>query len=288
MKDRPLDVALRERLNLRHESAACLQVVRAMLKLVDAASRATLRSPFFAYNESESVLAQLGGLKGHALVRALLSRDGGTRLITHGLDHIPATGPVVIAATHPTGMFDFLAHAGAVMEKRPDLKVVANQEVEVFLGPEIIVPVRIDSKNRALSANATQRAMQQHLGDGGALLIFGSGRVPHLRNGHLTEPAWKQGATRASQLCHAPIVPAALDARNSRLYYRTRATAQFVSGGSDDFGAMIGSLRYMAEFLDKLGGLYNVHYDAPLPAGSEPDVIQSRAENLVPGLYAPG
>lgn len=286
LRQRPLDDALRERLHLKENAAISLCLIRAVLQSVDTASRTFLRHPFFALNESETVLDRLNGLKGRDLVRAILGENGGTRISPHGIDNIPQSGPVVIAATHPTGMFDFLAHAGALLEKRPDLKVVANQETEKFLGAEIIVPVRFNKQNQATSSAETHRAMDHHLNDGGALLIFGSGRVSHRKKGRLVEPDWRSGASRISQKCNAPIVPAALDTQNSGYYYRIRSLAQFVSGGNDNFGAMIGSLRYTAEFLRKLGGQFDVFYDAPLAPGTAAHEIKTRAEQLVPGLYA--
>jgi len=117
-------------------------------------------------------------------------------------------------------------------------------------------------------------------------LIFGSGRVPDRKRGVLVEPDWRRGATNVSRETEAVIVPAALDARNSDAYYRTRAFARFISGGNNHFGAMIGSLRYLSELLDQLGGHYHVHYGPPLAAGTTPDKIKTQAENMVPGLYA--
>jgi len=284
---RPLDRAVRERLHLKGGSFAALKLIRGAIHASDAISRSFSGQPFFALRESEAMLQQLDGLKGQALIQAVLKQKGGTHVMPHGLDHVPDKGPVVIAATHPTGMFDFVAHAAALLTRRPDLKVVANQEVEEFLGSDIIVPVRIDKQNRAVSGRETRASMILHLQQDGALLIFGSGRVPDLRNGRLVEPEWRRGASNVSRDAQAVIVPAALDARNSDAYYRVRAFARFLSGGNDNFGAMIGSLRYMSELLGQLGGRYDVHYGAPLTAGTRPDMIKARAEELVPGLYAP-
>lgn len=282
---RPLDTALRERLHLKRDSTKTLEIIRAALHTVDAASRVMTHRPFFALKESEAVLERLSGLKGWDFVRAVLNEKGGTEIIPHGLDRIPKSGAVVVAATHPTGMFDYMAHAQALLAKRPELKVVANQEVEKFLGPDLIIPVTFDKHNRVTSGMKTLCAMQEHLKNGGALLIFGSGRVPHRKNGRLIEPEWRNGATRLSQRCGAPIIPAALDAQNSVSYYCTRALAQFLSGGNDNFGAMIGSLRYVSEFLDKLGGQFDVFYGQPLAVGAAPKLIKTTAEKLVPGLY---
>lgn len=283
-----MDPVLRARLHLGANRTWPLALLRGGLHTADALSRAVLGKPFFGLRECEDLLRRTEGKLGTDLLAEVLAMRGGTEIVAHGLDHVPAQGPVVIAATHPTGIFDFIAHAGALLPLRPDLRVVANQEVERFLGPEAIVPVRIDRQNRALSGRATYEAMQRHLDTGGALLIFGSGRVPNCRDGQLAEPPWRDGASRVSAQCAAPVVPAALDARNSRYYYRLRALAQMLSGGSDDFGAMIGSLRYAAEMLDKLGGRYHVHYGAPQPPGTAPERLKQLAETLVPGLYRPG
>ena len=281
-----MDPVLRARLHLRRDGRLALFGVRAVLNAADAVSRVTVGKPFFGLRECEELLDRVAGRTGPDLLREIMQMNGGTEIVAHGLDHVPVTGPVVIAATHPTGMFDFVAHAHALLPRRPDLKVVANREVERFLGPEAIVAVEIDKQNRATSARATVAAMQDHLEAGGALLIFGSGRVPRREAGHLVEPDWRSGVTRVSAACGSPIVPAALDAMNSRYYYRARASAQFVSGGNDNVGAMIGSLRYAAEMLDKLGGQFEVRYGAPMPPGADPQAVKARAEGLVPGLYA--
>lgn len=224
-------------------------------------------------------------MTGTDLLQNLLRRNGGTKVLAHGLEHVPAHGPVIVASTHPTGMFDFVAHASALQQVRPDLKVVANQEVERFLGPDSVVSVDIDKKNRAKSPRSTYAAMQQHLENDGALLIFGSGRVPGSKQGQLVEPDWRCGTSRISQICQVQIVPASVNARNSRYYYRIRKLAEVLSCGDQNFGAMVGSLRYSAELLEKLGGQFEVHYGAQLEPGTAPQILKRAAERLVPGLY---
>jgi hypothetical protein len=127
--------------------------------------------------------------------------------------------------------------------------------------------------------------MQAHLLDGGALLVFGSGRVPRMTNGLLVEPEWRTGITRMSEAADAPIVPASADMRNSRHYYRTRNLARILSGGNDDFGRTVASLRYVSELLAKLGGHYHVHYGPVVAPGTPPEDLKRLAEGLVPGLY---
>ena len=136
-----------------------------------------------------------------------------------------------------------------------------------------------------LTARQTRDGMQAHLEEGGALLVFGSGRVADMAKGQLWEPPWRTGATKASEATGAPIVPASADLRNSRHYYRTRKLAQMLSGGNEYIGREVASLRYVSELLAKLGGAYDVHYGPPQPPGTTPEVLKGLAEGLVPGLY---
>lgn len=283
----PLDELLRARLRIAEGADLRLAALRWAMQGVDLLTRGTTGQPFFALRETERILIELDGRTGSDLVRALLAMNGGTRIRAHGLENVPAQGPVVIGSTHPIGTFDFIAHAGALLDHRPDLKVVAGREAERFVGPERIIAVDLDRRDKVLTARQTRAGMLAHLQDGGALLLFGSGRVPGMKNGFLVEPPWRTGATRVSAEAAAPIVPASADMRNSRHYYRTRRLAALLGGGNDEFGRRVASLRYVSELISKLGGTYDVHYGPPRPAGTAPDELQDLAEGLVPGLYRP-
>ncbi len=283
---RPLDEILRDRLHLKSRGRFTIAAIRAALATGDAVSRLFSGRPFFAMRESEDILRQVQGLQGIDLLNRVMSLEGGTEFEAQGLDNVPKTGPVLIAATHPTGLFEFCAHMKILHQVRPDIRVVANQETERFLGPDLIIPVRISKENRATHARSIRQNIIDHLDGGGAVLIFGSGRVADRQAGHLTEPEWRGGPTELSKETGAAIVPAALNACNSDGYYRTRAWARRLSGGNPHFGAMIGSLRYFWELLSKLGHRYTVIYGTAMPAGTDRDTLKAAAEGLVPGLYA--
>jgi len=282
-----MDELLRARLRVATGADLRIRALRWTMSAVDLVSRAATGHAFFALRETERILIELDGRTGPEMVRTVLAMQGGTTITAHGLDNIPADGPVVIGATHPIGTFDFFAHAGALFEHRPDLKVVANREAERFLGAGRIVAVDLNRKDRVLSPHQTRAGMQAHLEDGGALLVFGSGRVPDMVDGRLVEPPWRQGITRVSAATGAPIVPASADMRNSRHYYRTRRLARILSGGNDNIGREVASLRYVSELLIKLGGRYDVHYGPVLPPGTLPETLKTTAESLIPGLYRP-
>jgi len=284
-KENPMDELLRARLRIAEGADLRLKALRLGMHATDLFNRIVTGQAFFALRETEQVLIDLDGRTGADLVRALLARNGGTRITAHGLENIPHHGPVVIGATHPVGTFDFIAHAGALLDHRPDLKVVANREAERFLGSERIIAVDLDQKDKVLSARQTLAGMQAHLQDGGALLVFGSGRVSDMADGLLYEPPWRSGITRMSAFSQAPIVPASAELRNSRHYYRTRKLARILSGGNEAFGRTVASLRYVSELLAKLGGSYDVYYGPVQPPGTSPEELKSLAEGLIPGLY---
>ncbi len=284
-EDNPLDDLLRARLRIPEGSDLRLTLLRWVMEAIDWMNRTATSQPFFALRETEEILIALDGRTGTDLIHALLAMNGGTQIIAHGLENIPRQGAVVIGATHPIGTFDFVAHAGALLERRPDLRVVAGRETERFLGADRIIPVDLDRKDKVLTARQTRAGMIAHLNRGGALLVFGSGRVPLMQDGLLVEPPWRTGVTHTSGSCNAPIVPASADMRNSRHYYRTRKLVAFLSGGNDELGRKIASLRYGSELISKLGGRYEVHYAPLQPPGTAPETLKDLAEGLVPGLY---
>ena len=285
--EHPMDELLRARLRIPEGADLPLAILRGFLYSVDAILRTTTGQPFFALREAEEVLRDLKGKTGPALIDAMLARNGGTTLTAHGLENVPAEGPVIIGSTHPIGTFDFLAHAGALKDHRPDLKVVANREAERFLGKDGIIPVDFDRSDKVLTARQTRDGMVSHLRDGGAMLIFGSGKVPDMKDGLLKEPPWRPGITRMSNECDVPIIPASPDMRNSIHYYRTRKIARILSFNNAYIGREFASLRYSSELLSKLGGSYDLHYGPAVEPGTAPHVLQKIAEDLVPGLYQP-
>lgn len=281
-----MEVLLRARLRIPTGADLRIKSLLAVLEAIDGVSRLTTGRAFFAIRESRKMLVTLDGKTGIDLVRALLWMEGGTKVTARGLEHVPETGPVVIGATHPIGTFDFIAHAAALLDHRPDIKVVAGRESERFLGSDLMIPVDLDRKDKVLTARNTLKGMREHLHTGGALIVFGSGRVPKMERGLLVEPPWRTGITRISAECGAPIVPASTAMRNSMHYYRTRQIAALLAGGNDDFGRRVASLRYPSELFAKLGGTYDVHYGPVQESGTEPQKLKSLAESLVPGLYA--
>ena len=283
----PMNPILRARLGLDAEARFLLYGVRAALRTLDMVSQVTTGRPFFGLKPGEAILQQIAGLTGPALVDALLQQGGQTNLDIAGHHHVPITGPAIIAATHPTGLLDYVAHASALMTHRTDVKVVATAEAKQFLSDDALISVDVDKPSRARSGRATVKAMEHHLSNGGLLLVFGSGRVAQKTGAYLIEEAWRGGPTHVSRRCNAPIIPAALNAWNTPYYYTMRRWAERMSR-SAQVGAQVASIRHFAEFMEKLGGRYSLIYGPALPPGTPPEVIKATAEGVIPGLYRKG
>jgi putative hemolysin len=97
-------------------------------------------------------------------------------------NHLPRSGPLVIAANHPYGGIDGLAAISALLRRRSDLRVVATTALAA-LAPlrRILFPVDNFGRRDALAANVVMvRAALRHVHAGGCLLLFPAGAVSHL------------------------------------------------------------------------------------------------------------
>lgn len=143
--------------------------------------------------------------------------DGGS------LHHIPATGPLIVAANHPQGILDGLSVAALVRRVRPDAKLVVNrllvnipelQESCFFVDP-------FDGPGAAARSLAGLRAAHLWLRQGHALILFPSGSVAHERGDHGTpvDARWTPALSRLAHRSSARIVPTFIAGENSGAFY---------------------------------------------------------------------
>jgi putative hemolysin len=140
----------------------------------------------------------------------------------HGLEHVPATGPVVVVANHPHGAVDGLALAAAMATVRPDVKLLGNALLCSI--PEMrssVIPV--DAFRQGQGRNAVGlREARAWLDAGHALVVFPAGEVSHVRarSGRLVDGPWREGAARLAAASSAPMVPVFIEGRNSAFFER--------------------------------------------------------------------
>ena len=163
-------------------------------------------------------VVRMGGFGAFEHVSGLVGLD----LATIGEEQVPASGPVLVVANHPTGIADGIAVYDALKARRPDMAFFANRDA-LRVNPrlaELVIPVewRAGEKSHAKSRDTlvmAARAFRDHR----CVVLFPSGRLAAWQDGALTERPWQTSAVALARKFAVPVVPLHISARNSGLYY---------------------------------------------------------------------
>jgi 1-acyl-sn-glycerol-3-phosphate acyltransferase len=128
----------------------------------------------------------LVGARGLAAGGAWAVTHFAARIAVVGQEHLPQSGPVVIAANHP-GLCDTVALFAAI--NRPDLRVVAAWRPFLHALPHTSRHLLYVGDTQRSRVSAV-RAVARHLRDGGAVLTFPGGQIE-------PDPAAQSGAVQA-------------------------------------------------------------------------------------------
>jgi putative hemolysin len=159
-------------------------------------------------------------------VERLLARlDVRVEASAQDLARIPKSGPSIVVANHPFGLFDGALLADFLPRIRPDVKVLANSMLLAV--PELrdkIIPVDPFGSSEATAANVKgMREALRWLLKGGMLVSFPAGEVSSLRldfpHFGVEDPSWSTTIARLLRQSKACAVPLYLDGRNSALFH---------------------------------------------------------------------
>ncbi len=140
-----------------------------------------------------------------------------------GLEHVPKSGRVIIASTHPTGIPDGIAMYDALKTVRCDLAFYANRDA-IRVAPkldELLIPVEwVAAKRTRERTRETLHGTVKAFTDDRCVVLFPSGRIQFLdANKAQIEQDWQVSVATFARKYECPIVPAHMIARNSWLYY---------------------------------------------------------------------
>jgi putative hemolysin len=140
-----------------------------------------------------------------------------------GLEHLPATGRVLIAATHPTGIPDGVAMFDAIKSRRADMTFFANRDA-LRAAPgleEMIIPVEwVQTKRTAMRSRETLESAIRAFQADKCVVLFPSGRLAFMgENKQLVEQEWLATVATFARKYDCPVVPVHIAMRNSWLYY---------------------------------------------------------------------
>ena len=135
---------------------------------------------------------------------------------------IPATGPVVVVANHPSGLVDGMLMAEMVNRVRSDFKILTRSlltgipEVEEFMIP---VPFPHEDNARELGLQMRDETMK-HLKAGGVIILFPAGKVAMSETwfGPAIEAEWNVFTHKIVRSSGATIVPMYFPGQNSRMF----------------------------------------------------------------------
>jgi putative hemolysin len=144
------------------------------------------------------------------------------RVTCSGLENIPASGPGLIVANHPTGIADGIILHRLLATKRPDTYFFANSDILRLLPQmeDMIAPVewRVDRRTQT-KTRATMIYTKQAVESGRLGVIFPSGRLAKRRGFRLHERPWMASPVTLARKFDLPIIPVRIEARNSVLFY---------------------------------------------------------------------
>ena len=157
-------------------------------------------------------------LKGLDMVEQVLEHlDILCTVPAHDLEQIPAHGPLIVIANHPTGTLDGLALLYAISRVRRDVKVVTNRML-THLAPLSSLFIPVDNMG-GRTGKSSFALMEQHLQNGGVLIFFPAGEVSRPTRTGIRDKKWHPGFIKLAGKFRAPLLPVNIHARNSLLFY---------------------------------------------------------------------
>lgn len=183
---------------------------------------AALAAPFVDPLLGLTALDRLyAGLSDGNFIDRALERLGVTVAVTdEDVRRIPATGPVIVIANHPTGALDGLALAHALLRRRGDVRLLGNHLLSRV--PEMrdwTIAVN-PFEPRSIENRRGLRQARDWLLGGGVLVVFPAGEVSNVArdDGMLVDREWQSGVLSLARWSSATLVPAYVDARSSRWF----------------------------------------------------------------------
>jgi putative hemolysin len=134
----------------------------------------------------------------------------------HGVENLPKTGGVIIAANHPLGGMDGMALIKAIGDVREDVRFIVNDILKniknygnVFVGV---------NKVGGQSRNSLQMVERIYSTEA-AILIFPAGLVSRKFPDGIRDLEWNKSFINKSIKYNKPIVPVFIEGKNSDFFY---------------------------------------------------------------------
>lgn len=232
------------------------------------------------YTEARAMADRVAALAGAAILD-LLTEELALEVSDTGRPCVPASGPAILVANHPTGLADGIAVWQSVKRRRPDMRFLVNGDaLRVAPGlADVMIPIELKPEKRSLAASRqAYRYLDEAIERRQLLVVFPSGRLAYLSWRGLKERVWLPSVLSIARRHRLPIVPLHIEARNSPTFYALSM-----------LGRELRDVTLFRELLNKRGRRFRLSYGAPLDAASLPsdpktavEMLQHHVERLLP------
>lgn len=223
---------------------------------------------YHAAKELVDRVQKLSGQQSFDLVMDRLQMDVQSRWI----DRVPTKGPLIVVPNHPTGITDGIVVWQALRQVRPDMTFFANRDAVRASHnlSDVIIPVEwVEEKRTPARNRETLAAAVQALKDERAVVLFPSGRLSQNVGGRLVEWPWMTTPLSLARKFDCPLLPLAIEGRNSRLYY-------FLAKIHEE----LKNMTLFSEMLNKKGHRYDLTFGQPVTLSDLPADLDAAVEIL--------
>lgn len=235
------------------------------------------------YERTIRIAETLAPMPAREIMRAMADTIALHTEVT-GLEHLPASGRVLVVCNHPTGIADGIVLHGALAAVRPDLFFFANSDALRVLPQliEVLAPVEWRPEKRTHKQNReTLSYAARAFGEGRMGVLFPAGRLAKRHWWRLRERPWMASGAMMARKFDLPVVPLHIRARNSALFYLF-----------DRIHPTLRDITLFHEVLNKTRQPYRITIGAPidpaeLPSGSAEAIEVLRARTLALGGEKP-
>lgn len=141
---------------------------------------------------------------------------------------IPQRGALLITSNHPTGILDGILLLSALLSRRSDVRIVANEVLcRIPILAERVIPIAKTDPQPRQNRNALL-AIRSAWKRGECVIVFPAGTVAHWqwREMRITEAPWADGIQRLAAKSHIPEYRATLAVRNPLWFHACAAISR--------------------------------------------------------------
>ncbi|WP_339865741.1 1-acyl-sn-glycerol-3-phosphate acyltransferase [uncultured Algoriphagus sp.] len=161
------------------------------------------------------VLEKIDHLHGIDFAKGLI-RELNIDVEIKGVENIPKTGGIIIAANHPLGGIDGIALMKGISEVRTDMRFLVNDLLMALKNfHPLFVPINKHGKNSVDTLAAIEGAYSESY----AVLIFPAGLVSRKNESGIRDLQWKKSFVTKAKKYKKDILPCFIGGENSKFFY---------------------------------------------------------------------